>query len=549
MSTLCKECSFNTKDNETDILLAQVKRQVEKLMNDTTATLLKQNNKIAEVCVYIKENLSNEIRTLLDTMNSSGELDDIITTTILSEIELLQAKNETLISVKSFGATGDGCTDDTESFKSALESKYVTIYVPAGTYIVENISLPEGKILMGDGEVSVIKQKANSKLYANPVELTKNNVKIEKLVIDGNGDNQKLDTGKHGIYVLGSNVSIKDCTVQNVNGEGIMVGYTGYLAKNITIDNVIMRNNKRNELALLNCDSVNVLNSILSGDNTSALLDIEIHSSGDRVNNVIFMNCSFEEKGEAIKLLTNGYKTSFDSIIFENCNINASLNIANFENVSINNSILKKGIEVFNGKDITINGSTVSKTGGNGLYIYAEDGKVSENIRVINSDILNSNIGIIVQNTSNVYLSGNVIKGNNIGVGVYYKNNYTLLNSCFISGNDIGIKYVSTIYDNNYIDRCILNNGVDYEGLVKTKTFIDSFKDKLSLINSTYSVDMTLDENANLVVPTTMKADMVGIRKQTDVSTSWVQNGMIFEDKDGKLKYRNLSGSIQTLSN
>ena len=549
MSVLCESCNLQSNDNELEVLMRGLKREVEELLKECDARHLLQDKKIAEVCVYIKDNLSNSIRDLLDAMKNSGDLDTIITTTIMSEIELLESKNESLISVKSFGAMGNGRTDDTESFKLALESKYSTIYVPAGTYIVENISIPSGKNLVGDGETSIIKQKANAKLYANPIEITSNNVKVEKLVIDGNIDNQNVDNGKHGIYILGSNVLIKDSTIKNVNGEGIMIGYTGYLANNITIDNTIIKNNKRNELALLNCSNVKVINSSLSGNNTSALLDVEIHASGDKINNVIFMNTSFESIGESIKLLTNGYKTSFDSIIFENCNINSQILMNDFEKVTITNSICKKGIEIYRGKDIVINTSTIYKSNGNAIYCYGDNNNLSENIRIMNSNIVNSNIGVLLQNTSNVYMSSNVIKDNKTGVGIYYKNNYTFLNSCFIANNEKGIKYESTIYNNNFIDRCILNNSTNYDGLVKSKTFIDAFKNSLNLANDTYSVEITLDENANLVIPTTMKADMLGVKKQTDVSTAWVQNGMIFEDTDGKLKYRNLSGTIQTLSN
>lgn len=76
---------FNNKDR-TDVLVLQLKQEVEKLMNETTSRLLMQDGKIAEVCNYIKDNLSASISELLNTMENSGELTDIITDVLLSDI-------------------------------------------------------------------------------------------------------------------------------------------------------------------------------------------------------------------------------------------------------------------------------------------------------------------------------------------------------------------------------------------------------------------------------------------------------------------------------
>jgi len=63
-----------------------LKSKVEKLLTDTTARLLKQDGKIAELCVYIKDNLSTSIKQLFEGMKSTGELSDIITNIVLYDI-------------------------------------------------------------------------------------------------------------------------------------------------------------------------------------------------------------------------------------------------------------------------------------------------------------------------------------------------------------------------------------------------------------------------------------------------------------------------------
>lgn len=130
-------CNLNSEDNGNDILIQKLIREVKKLQDDTTAKLLIQDGKIAETCVYIKDNLSNELRILLDTLQNSGELDDIITSTILGAIEILQSQVEfpeklseagaiylqyPYGHVKRYGAVGDGITDDTEAISICAEN-------------------------------------------------------------------------------------------------------------------------------------------------------------------------------------------------------------------------------------------------------------------------------------------------------------------------------------------------------------------------------------------------------------------------------------------
>ena len=67
-------------------ILLQLKNEVEKLLSDTKATLLKQNGKIADLQVYLKDNINVSIRKLLEGMKLSGELSDIVTDTILYDV-------------------------------------------------------------------------------------------------------------------------------------------------------------------------------------------------------------------------------------------------------------------------------------------------------------------------------------------------------------------------------------------------------------------------------------------------------------------------------
>ena len=95
-SDCCCEGGLPSHNNTIEVLIRQLKREVKELMNTTQAKLLCQDKKIAEVVTYIKNNLSNYIRNLIDSMEESGELDEIIKSVITTEITIMNQDIETL---------------------------------------------------------------------------------------------------------------------------------------------------------------------------------------------------------------------------------------------------------------------------------------------------------------------------------------------------------------------------------------------------------------------------------------------------------------------
>lgn len=99
----CDGINLPSHDNEIEVLIRQLKREVKELLKTTQAKLLCQDKKIAETMVYIKNNLSNAIRDLLDSMLTSGELDEIIESIITLDVimtydTVADMKNASLIS-------------------------------------------------------------------------------------------------------------------------------------------------------------------------------------------------------------------------------------------------------------------------------------------------------------------------------------------------------------------------------------------------------------------------------------------------------------------
>lgn len=92
-----------------------------------------------------------------------------------------------LANVMDFGAVGDGVTDDTQAFIDALAAEY-SVYVPAGTYRVNTIEVPNGTQIFGDGPATVIKLQS-SPSWSTPFKGTAlEDVELSYLAIDMNAE-------------------------------------------------------------------------------------------------------------------------------------------------------------------------------------------------------------------------------------------------------------------------------------------------------------------------------------------------------------------------
>jgi len=150
------------------------------------------------------------------------------------------------ISVRDYGATGDGETDDSASINAALTAAAAagvsTVYLPSGTHIVTAtpVFMTAGVCLLGEGEGSIIKQGAGANLdavvdfsgYLGGTVAT--GASIRHCLIDGNRDNNSgglsLNAIKRIVYYGNTDyVTIADCIIQNGPGYGVAgSGQTGF---------------------------------------------------------------------------------------------------------------------------------------------------------------------------------------------------------------------------------------------------------------------------------------------------------------------------------
>lgn len=141
--------------------------------------------------------MSNLIATL--SPNDGGTAD--INVLAQSHAQYMRVKN-----VRTFGATGDGTTDDTDAIQNAIDgaiSDDMPVYIPAGTYLTTGFDTIISPVdIVGSGVGSVIKTATNANVfYIKDAGL----VTFRDLTIQGDGK----DTGKtnqRGIYFDYTNI-------------------------------------------------------------------------------------------------------------------------------------------------------------------------------------------------------------------------------------------------------------------------------------------------------------------------------------------------------
>jgi hypothetical protein len=95
---------------------------------------------------------------------------------------LLTNKIKDMVSVKDFGAVGDGVADDTGALQNAINA-FAHIYLPPGTYrITSTIELPDNKMLSGAGDATIIKSNSNA---FDTIDMIGSHATLTHLTIDG----------------------------------------------------------------------------------------------------------------------------------------------------------------------------------------------------------------------------------------------------------------------------------------------------------------------------------------------------------------------------
>lgn len=323
----CNTCEgLNTGDKTHDILIGELRKEITTLCKTNTAKFLFYDEKVAELCSYIKANLSNSIQCLLSDMRTSGELDKIINEVVLItlskvEMDMQELKYKTLgfITPQMFGACGDGECDDTESIRKAITNMNgKTLYFPTGTYLVS------GDLII-DGDNVDICISENAKIICN-VETPTGGI-LQCVGYYGktltSTDTTPRRKGLH-IYGGGSVVS------NNANTNAIGFGRWD----NVLIENVTAISNRKGITGQYGGSNITVRDCIIYG-NTIASLTLE-----SEMDNILIDNCVMTADGETIRNIN--IHTNVKDVVIKDCKLTANyrnIRLADVKNILISNCV------------------------------------------------------------------------------------------------------------------------------------------------------------------------------------------------------------------
>lgn len=132
-------------------------------------------------------------------------------TQLSQQIENL--KNKSLKTVKDYGAKGDGTTNDTAAFKSALSDTGVAI-VPPGTYLVGTLPMSVGQKILGLSRYkSILKNKGGGAI----ISISGANCEVSAVTLDGNSQASDgiINNGYKDCYL--HDIDILNCSQNGIN--------------------------------------------------------------------------------------------------------------------------------------------------------------------------------------------------------------------------------------------------------------------------------------------------------------------------------------------
>ena len=147
------------------------------------------------------------------------------------------------VNVKSFGAKGDGETDDTDAIQKAINKNNGVVIFPNGIYVISSpLKLKQNTILQGvasstkfpysNSQKCVLKLKNSSNCHVILIPKSENYICIRDLVIDGNRDNQSspsidgihIEDAIDGSIDAEANFYIENCYVKDCKRHGVYGG-------------------------------------------------------------------------------------------------------------------------------------------------------------------------------------------------------------------------------------------------------------------------------------------------------------------------------------
>jgi hypothetical protein len=372
----------------------------------------------------------------------------------------LQDRGEDWVSVKDFGAVGDGVTDDSLAFLNAANTGKL-IFVPVGTYSLNIQNLPSNSRLYGCGSTSIIKPLTDTVRCALGAESTSASTYIENIHLSGlrflgnvasvGFSEQDHLTAFNGV----KNLLIEKCEFIGFRGDGIYIGSGNSGANELHNVNVTIKNNffdgvnndNRNGVSVVDGDGVTISDNYFincTRSNMPGAIDIEPNSNIYHVaKNVKIHNNKFFNIGGNVAAIsiflpaitpTEPY-TGFDisgnyidtctaaGVLFGHYPSGGATATSPSHNVTVkDNTVFNsfRPISILAGKDVSVIDNTFTDSAQPALFSFTTVANTLRDLRVINNTFtrcgaLNGN-GVSAYHLTNAIFANNRFVDNGAGV-------------------------------------------------------------------------------------------------------------------------------------
>jgi len=213
------------------------------------------------------------------------------------------SKLQDVLSVKDFGATGDGSTDDTTALQAAFTAgANKNVIIPSGTYIFTALTIPSNSTIIGRG--GVLKYKDNTATadpniaYYPVLTNTTTNVRLLNVEIDGNSTNN---------------------TPGSPGALWVADMFTMVSASNITVDGCYFHDGPDSGIMFSNCTDSKVVNCNIDTTNDAGVYYNDGTGGTTAHTNVISGNTISQTKDSGIAIKRHGEAVTIDGNNIYDC--------------------------------------------------------------------------------------------------------------------------------------------------------------------------------------------------------------------------------------
>ena len=233
------------------------------------------------------------------------------------------SKFSDFVSVKDFGATGDGVTNDTAAVQLAVNSAYNIIF-PAGAYLLDTITVRDKTQWFGMGDASELRQNTVSGasfglFHADSLSSSTflDGLRISNLKIVGKVATLGFEQHTYLVSLNGvSDVLIDNCTLEGFRGDAIYLGSSPTDGPERHNKNVIIQgnhfdgvnNDNRNAISIIDGTNIKILNNSFincTRSNMPGAIDLEPNAHAFHViKDVLIQGNTFDNIGGNVGVIS-----------------------------------------------------------------------------------------------------------------------------------------------------------------------------------------------------------------------------------------------------